>query len=48
MVRDGRGNTAFTEKPNKTNKKKNYTMFTETNNNKKNFISNKTKINTDR
>lgn len=29
MVRDGRGNTAFTEKQNKTKK------FTETNNNKK-------------
>lgn len=33
MVRDGRGNTAFTEKQNKT-KQTNYTMFTETNNKK--------------
>lgn len=41
MVRDGRGNTAFTEKQNKTKK------FTETNN-KKNVITNKTNINTDR
>lgn len=32
----------------KNKKTKKYTMLTETNNNKKNFITNKTKINTDR
>ncbi len=41
MVRDGRGNTAFTEKQNKTKK-------IHWNKQQKNVITNKTNINTDR